>query len=327
MKSLINEAVLHITTCCTHHCPFCYALTDNIIKKHQDTAILKEILLILADNGCKSMLFVGGDPASHPQAIELGHFAKDLGMESGILSNTLSFDGYYPLQVTEAFDFIEATIHSAIPERHDSFCQMKGAYANVVSKLRDMNSGSSRLGIVINLTPETYMNILEIIKRVVEIDKVHLDHVVFQRIVSIGRAYKRDDWKLTADHLQTIFEQIEQAKSQYGLVCNLEDTFPLCVLPHEYRQYATSCQWGTQAISLDMYGNVAKCCADSRYIVGNILQSSFEELWMNSAILKERREGGSLPTKCIRCAQYDVCGGGCLLASELNDNRGDPLLI
>lgn len=327
MKSLINEAVLHITTCCTHHCPFCYALTDDIIKKHQDTAILKEILLILADNGCKSILFVGGDPASHPQAVELGHFAKDLGMESGILSNTLSFDGYYPLQVIEAFDFIEATIHSAIPERHDSFCQMKGAYANVVSKLRDMNSGSSRLGIVINLTPETYMNILEIIKRVVEIDKVHLDHVVFQRIVSIGRAYKRDDWKLTADHLQSVFEQIEQAKSQYGLVCNLEDTFPLCVLPHEYMQYATSCQWGTQAISLDMYGNVSKCCADSRYIVGNILQSSFEELWMNSAILKERREGGSLPTKCIRCAQYDVCGGGCLLASELNDNRGDPLLI
>lgn len=78
MKSLINEAVLHITTCCTHHCPFCYALTDNIIKKHQDTAILKEILLILADNGCKSMLFVGGDPASHPQAIELVYCTVDI---------------------------------------------------------------------------------------------------------------------------------------------------------------------------------------------------------------------------------------------------------
>ncbi len=66
-----REAVLHITSCCTHHCPFCYYVDDSGPSFSQKYNILESIIDELAKYGCESILFVGGDPASHPDVTRI----------------------------------------------------------------------------------------------------------------------------------------------------------------------------------------------------------------------------------------------------------------
>ena len=321
----ITEAAFHITNCCSHHCPFCYAIDDSVKHFHQDPIVLKKIVERLNQIGCKSVLFVGGDPASHPNVIEIAKFAKNLNMETAILSNTLSFNNCSPKQVVTAFDTIEATIHSPIPEKHDLFCGASGAYNNVINNLKLFSDEKVYLGIVVNITPDTLSQLFKIVRRVFEIDKTPINHVLFQRIIPIGRANNRTDWQLSLDSIAEIFEQVALIK-EYGIECSFEDTLPLCVLPVEYKKYFSKCDWGTNKISLDMFGNYSKCCADPRYIVGNILDDSFFDNWNNSPELLKRRSGLLVPQKCRECTDYESCGGGCILASELNGCSGDPLI-
>lgn len=75
-----------------------------------------------------------------------------------------------------------------------------------------------------------------------------------------------------------------------------------------------------------MYGNIAKCCADPNYTIGNILEVPLVELWKKSTALIERRSGKHIPQSCRDCLQYIHCGGGCILSSEMNDCNGDSML-
>lgn len=150
--------------------------------------------------------------------------------------------------------------------------------------------------------------------------------MVFQRIVPVGRAKDNMTWSLKQQYILSIFSQIEKIEQEFSIDIYLEDTFPLCVIPENYRHFVQPCKWGIHGISLDMYGNVAKCCTDSRYVLGNIFQNSIENIWNSSRELNERREGRLVPQKCRQCVLYVECGGGCILASELNACNGDPLM-
>jgi len=68
---LINMVVLHITTCCTHRCSFCYAIDDSVQKIHQSRTILGNVVDEIAKAEVKEILFVRGDPASHPDVVAL----------------------------------------------------------------------------------------------------------------------------------------------------------------------------------------------------------------------------------------------------------------
>ena len=327
---LPNNAVLHITSCCSHHCPFCYYIDDTATHYPQDYGVLKRIVNELAKYDCENILFVGGDPASHPDVINLGHYAKSLGMNTSILSNTLKLNSKFTwTDIANAFNTIEVTIHSSEPKVHNVFCGKERAFEAAVKNLKTIDSLSQEsihLGVVFNITPDTYYDIYNAIKRIVTIDNIHIDHVVFQRIVSIGRAFENKNWMLKQQHISIIFAQIEQIEKEFSLDIYLEDSFPLCTVPERYRHFVHSCQWGSFGISLDMHGNVAKCCVDSRYTLGNILETPLPEIWNLSRKLEERRRGLLVPERCRHCILYPKCGGGCILASELNNCSGDPLI-
>jgi radical SAM protein with 4Fe4S-binding SPASM domain len=230
-------------------------------------------------------------------------------------------------QIINAFDYIEMTIHRYDKNAHDAFCKKKGAYEFGIHNFKSFESPNVHLGIVYNLTPETFYDIFKVVQQVKEVDNIDIDHVVFQRIAPIGRAYRQDIWNLSQIDLMSIFTQMEKIENEYEINISLEDTFPLCKVPLEYRgKYVRSCPWGNDRCSLDMYGNVSKCCTDPRYTLGNVLNTPLLELWNTSSELDKKRNGGFIPQSCRDCGLYAECGGGCVLSSEMNGCLGDVLL-
>jgi len=327
MRYGIKTVVLHITTVCEHNCPFCYYTSENAQRWHQSFSVLRQIVKNVADADAKEIVFVGGDPATHPDVIELGKYAHKLGLKTTILSNTLCFANAKHSDVLDAFDSIETTIHSRFAEEHDSFCRCEGAYRKVIANLSSYASDKKHLGIVYNLTPSTSFDLFDTAKHIANVEKIPIDHIVLQRIASVGRAKQNKNWDLIETVLHDLFTQMDKIKRKLKIDVILEDTFPRCIVPEKYRdEYIKPCSWGYDSCSIDLNGKVAMCCTDPNYTVGSVLDNSLTDIWNDAPQLIKKRTGLCVPERCRLCADYDKCRGGCILSSITNSCHGDILL-
>lgn len=109
------------------------------------------------------------------------------------------------------------------------------------------------MGIVYNITPNTYRNVYNAIRQIITVEGVNIDHVVLQRIVPVGRALNNMKWSLKQLYINEIFTQMEQIEKEFLIDVYLEASFPLCAVPKQYRHFVCCCQWGTSGISIDLY--------------------------------------------------------------------------
>jgi radical SAM protein with 4Fe4S-binding SPASM domain len=296
-------------------------------RRHQSLSVLQKIIDECAKVGATDIIFVGGDPATHPNIVELGNYAHKYGMQTTILSNTLFFQDKKFEDVEEAFDNIETTIHSNDAKKHDDFCGCTGAYEKVIKNLLSFNSTKCNLGIVYNLTPETFKFLYDVVENLIEVQKIDLEHIVLQRIAEVGRATANDTWNLSKENVANIFNQVERLEKRYpSLNISFEDTFPYCIVPEKYKHYIKPCSWGYDSCPLDMDGNVSLCCTDPNYSLGNIFETPLVEIWDKSPQLLKKRSGLCIPEKCRICRDYEKCRGGCILSSITNSIKGDLLL-
>lgn len=327
MHQNIKTIVLHITTICEHNCSFCYFTSENVFRRHAAYDTLKKIVDTVSKAGAKEIIFVGGDPATHPNVVDLGKYAQEQGLETTILSNTLCFRDHSKEEVLDAFNVLETTIHNCNPYIHDKFCKSDGAYQRVVTNLKAYSAENTSLGIVYNLTPNSYSFLFETVKYIIEIEKIPIDHIVLQRIAAVGRANKKDNWNLLTVDLEILFSQIAQIDETFGISINLEDTFPYCLTSEKYRdKYIKPCAWGYDSCSLDLDGNISLCCTDPNFTIGNILEMPFLEIWSTAPELINKRRGMYVSEKCRQCKEYAKCRGGCILSSITNSCNGDMLL-
>jgi radical SAM protein with 4Fe4S-binding SPASM domain len=325
----VKSIVLHVTTVCGHNCPFCYFTEKNMTRRHANYDTLKRIVDTVSEAGAKEITFVGGDPATHPNIVDLGKYAHEHGLETTILSNTLYFHERWKSEVIDAFDTLETTVHSRFPNAHDEFCKCNGAYQNVITNLKSFATENTSLGIVYNLTPKSYSFLFDTVKHIIEVEEIPIDHIVLQRIAAVGRADEKDDWNLSNADIDMLFLQIEQIEETFKIEIHLEDTFPYCLVPKKYQDkyYIQPCSWGYESCSLDLDGNISLCCTDPNYTIGNILEVPFQDIWDNAPQLLNKRAGLYVPERCGQCEAYKKCGGGCVLSSITNHCQGDILLI
>lgn len=74
-------------------------------------------------------------------------------------------------------------------------------------------------------------------------------------------------------------------------------------------------------------GDLTRCGADPRYLLGNIFETPIKEIWKNSPLLKEFRDKSYLPDSCRKCAYLERCGGGCSVSNQPNIDVGIDYLI
>lgn len=308
MKPKINQAIIHITYSCSHHCPMCYANANNKYE-HPSVEQLYRIIDRLFSIGITDITLVGGDPAEYPDILKLVQYIKKYPIKISVLSNTLDFSPNN-LSVLDYIDVYEGTIHHSEKTKHDMFCGCKGAYEKIINNFKFFSSNEKSIGLAINLIPFNYDVIYKLIKNVVN-HNINVDHVVLQRIIQFGRAHGTDNYELSQEMVNSIMPQIAKAEKDFNLSIIFEDPLPICAVDKEYKKYMHPCDWGITKISVDYNGKLARCGADIYHSFGSVFDDDFFEKWNNSEELTAFRNKTHLPQKCIKCKDYYYCGGGC----------------
>lgn len=314
MEERIKFIAFHITYVCENKCPYCY-IGNEERKKHPSLEKIKKIIERLAKDNIKEILLVGGNPCTYPHLEEVIKLIKKLDLKVYILSNTLEFGKEINFFLDNIDDF-QATILGSTPKEHDSEAGRNGAYEILVKNIRLLNKNRKEVTIAVSLHKQNYNKIFEIVKNLIENEKIKIKELVIQRIISCGRSANTLRFSVTKEQVPILFEQLHKIKEAYNLEIDFEDPFPLCVIPEKYRYLQNKvCEWGFVKGSINFNGDMSRCGADGRFSLGNIFKiGNLQRFWRESPILIDFRSRKWLPKECQKCKLLEECGGGCSLS-------------
>lgn len=322
----LKYVAFHLTYACENKCPYCY-IGNAKRENHPGFEKVKKILEKLGANKVKEILLVGGNPCTYPKLKEVVKTVRQQNMKAYILSNSLDFGKNLDFFL-EKIDGFQATILGCSQKEHDSEARKKGAYKALIANIKLLNSKGKPVTIVVSLHKKNYGKIFEIVKNLVENEGIKTKELVIQRVIPRGRAEHYPELCLTKKHVRVVFEQIHQIQKKYNLKIDFEDPFPLCIVPKKQRfLQERPCEWGFFKASVNFDGGIARCGADSRFLLGNIFEiKNLQKFWRENPVLVDFRSRKWLSEECQECSLLEKCGGGCSLSKKTNkDHECDAL--
>ena len=350
----IKEADLHITKVCGGHCGYCYVdphddlLVPKSVFCHQPdfghTGVLKCVIDAIRNiAGAEDLVLVGGDPCRHPDIVPLLKRAKELGLNTVVLSNTHAYrcGGHLVSmpEVTPLLDEIDFTLHGSSARIHNTFNQSNGSYQMATERIKEFmlfRKPGQSVGIILNMVPEIIDDLPAIMENIIGDLEMNPDYDFFsiQRIAPSGKArLEYDRWRIDRDMVERAFGVFDDIKNRYGIETKAcIDAFPWCAVPEKYWNYLESlrggCNWGKPGgvLSVLMDGTLQRCALSERDLGINILNidtpEDFDSLYLNNPALRAFNEHRHLDDKCLKCELLEKCGGGCTIAGGIG--KGDP---
>jgi radical SAM protein with 4Fe4S-binding SPASM domain len=275
----------------------------------------------LAKAKIERVSLLGGDPALHPHIIDIAKYLKKKGIAASLMSNTMDLP-VSTKEVVKIIDLYETTIHGTDNIMHDNFCGLEGTYSLLMDKLRELSALNAKIGIAINIIPQISNSVYNMLSALIIRERLKVEYVILQRIIPFGRAEKTLDYMLTKENIEKALSDVARFHNDFKIDIVVEDPFPLCVIDERYHSFMQPCEWGYTKAALNGEGDLTRCGADPRYLLGNIFKTPILEIWETSPILLEFRKKSYLPDACKGCELLSACGGGCPLSYEVKGDVG-----
>ncbi|MFH0837117.1 MAG: radical SAM protein [Candidatus Aenigmatarchaeota archaeon] len=317
----LKYVAFHLTYVCKNKCPYCYIGNDNRTKEpHFDT--VRKILQKIAKAGVRNILLVGGDVCTYSKLKDVVIIIKELGMNICIMSNTLDFGNDLDF-FSKNVDKFHTTILGSNKREHDAEAGRVGAYEELIKNIKKLNKKGRKIGVAVSIHKNNYKNIKNMVINLIDNEKIQMNELVIQRVIPRGRAKDTKSFSITKDQANEIFKQLDEINKKYNLEIDFEDAFPLCIIDKKFHYLQKhGCEWGIDKVSVNFTGNLSRCSADERFLLGNIFKiKDIQKFWRENKTLIDFRNKTWLPKKCHICNLLQKCGGGCPLSQITNKDH------
>lgn len=269
---------------CNHRCTYC--ALDYMEYQHRflDTAVLKARLTELGRLGVKSIMYAGeGEPFLHKDIAGIINHTKASGIDVAVTSNGVLFTEKIIKAALCSITWIKISINAATKETYAKIHRtseedfdrvIKNISAAV--KLREDSKLSSTIGMQLILLPD---NVNEAVLLARKAKEIGADYLVIksysQHLKSITSRY-RDFRYSDYLHLDEEFRKISD--DRFKVIFRSNAMKKLEERARHYKRCLALPFWSY----IDAGGGVWGCSAylsDSRFLFGNIYESTFEEIW------------------------------------------------
>jgi len=296
-----------VTPVCDLSCKFCFnAEMGCSSAEHpsldQVVAILKE----LARAEVFEVRLFGGEFFTYPDWARVIEIADSMDFFLSFVSNGTHIDEKVVRKMREHRIKNGAISLHGPKSVCENITQVPGSFEATIHGIRSCLEGGLNISILYTLTKENLPFMFETCKWL-KTNSIDIDEINAGRLMPYGKA--RSDWeknKLLFDDYLNAFSQMERIREELGILANLGDAFPLCLLPKKYHGFVVGCWQGTGFGHIDYMGNV-RSCSIAKGSYGNILETPLTEIWTKK--LAHFRSLKWLPEKCRKCDNF--CGGGC----------------
>ena len=319
---------LTVNRICNYRCPWCYAEGTKYRAEDSMTLELAEKLLhFMVKVGTGSVYFIGGEPTLWPHLMEANTLAKDLGMETTLVTHGARFkdDKFFHQVLDNPFDHIGLSIKAGNREQHkaitghDNFADSLA----VIRKIRDAKLKFNGSIVVNRLLAD---NLLECIERAMAAGLSNLGLDLCSPIID-GTDIKDTFTMSPAESARLIEKYYDEIHRLTDGHFNIHISTPLCLWNRDLietlkkrSQITTGCfVTNNSGLIFDPEGFLLPCNSLHQIKLGQFGtdfhdQASFEAYWNQGPPADFNRRITTYPSEtCVACEDYDACTGGCPL--------------
>lgn len=266
------------------------------------------------------LVLSGGEPLLRNDIFELAKYGTKKGLKVTMGTNgTLITDDVAKQLLDSGIRTIAVSVDSDSSTFHDEFRGINGAWQKTMDGIIACLRNGVNVQFNITVTQQNFEN-LENIFSMAENFGVKNAHLFF--LVSTGRGKNVKD--VTPEIYEGVLNYVFQWNSQHQLKVK-----PTCApqfmriakqLNIKNLHYSRGCIAGISYCRITPDGSVTPC----PYLpvsVGNVKDTSFNDIWFNSETLSAlRKYETNLHGKCGKCEYQTICGGCRARAAGLYDN-------
>lgn len=334
--------VWNFTNMCNLRCMHCYQRAGAPLP---DELTLEEKLRVVDEldrAGVASIAFSGGEPTIHPHFHKVLRETAKRGIHAAVATNGWLFANINELVKAkeEGLRYVEVSIDSADPDKHDKFRGVKGSWERAVKTLENAVKLGMDHGMAVTITK---LNIGEVKELLDLAEEIGVKRVIFFNFVPTGRGL--DNMWLDLDpverekFLRDIYLemkrrpglQIVSTAPQYGRVA-LQASSGQEVAPTHFMvsgdpvtkavaEFVGGCGAGRIYAAIEPNGDVTPCVF-LPVVVGNLRKQSFWDIWTKSLLFEQLRDRNNLKGFCKECPYKYICGG---CRARAYGYYGDPL--
>jgi len=298
----------NLTKKCNLHCPHCYLEAGRAAERELTT---EECLALLDDMralGTEMLILTGGEPLLRRDIYRIAQKASHLGMWVVMGTNgVLVTDRVAAKMVECGVKGVGISIDSAEPERHNAFRGGRKAWQFSVRALEICRDHGLEVLVQTTVMEENYEEIpalLDFAK-----DKGAWAFNLYF-LVQTGRGQGMTD--LSAAATDAMLNQLIDLQDDYRPMLVRSKCAP------QFKQIAYArgragmesggCMAATEYCRITPEGDVTPC-PYMTVVAGNVLESSFSEIWRHSAVFEQLRDLDQLKGRCGACEFKELCGG------------------
>nr|HID15097.1 radical SAM protein [Anaerolineae bacterium] len=300
---------LALTYRCNNACLHCY-VARSPEHPEMDTTAWKSVLDRVWEVGIPHVCFTGGEATLRPDLVELVAYAERKGLVTGLLTNgrRLSDATYVRALVMAGLDHVQITLESHDEAVHDRMVVAPGAWRETVQGVR--NAVAAGLYTTTNTTL-TRENVAGIEKTVAFIASLGVPTFACNSLIYAGRGATVGTG-FREGELVSVLERVREEASRHGLRLIWYTPTQYCALsPLQLELGVKACTAALYNMCVEPDGAVIPC--QSYYEpLGYILRDPWEAIW-NHDLARTLRERRYVSEKCRECPELPICGGGCPL--------------
>ncbi len=323
--------VWNFTNFCNLRCKHCYQ--DSRHKRLPDELTLDEKLELvdqMAEQYVPMIAFAGGEPTLSPDLLPVLRRCKQYGMHTSIATHGGTMTPKLAANLAEAgARYIEVSLDSVHPERHDAFRGQSGMWDRTVRGMRYVvEQEGLRLGIAMCVHRDNYDEVEDMLQFAVDVGAEVLAHFNF---IPVGRGLEMAESDLTPRQRERMLQTFNRwmQSGRIGIISTAPQLGRVCMAsaPIEGLQacshagsgggekarvvakYLGACGAGRTYVCIEPNGDITPCVYLPHRLLGNIRKRGFVDICRNNEFWeilcdRDRRTG-----HCEVCAFKNYCGG------------------
>ena len=339
--------VWNYTQACNLTCKHCYQEAGHKPAADELPTELKlDLVDQMADEYVPFLAVAGGEPLVTKDVWRVLEHAKKRGVHTTVATNgTLLSKGVCQRLVESGVKYVEVSLDSVIPEEHDRFRGLEGAWKRTVDGIRNAASTPGlRAGMAACLTRLNLHRTEAMINLAKDLGCTTFVHFNF---IPVGRGQDMVEMDISPPERETLIQllnrhlqegkiSIMSTAPQFGRACILHgpaDGFMATAHAGKGKgkqakvlsKYIGGCGAGRCYCSIQPNGKVTPCVYMSSVVVGDVRRQKLIGAWDNSYfdLLSNRDDRGD---HCAVCDFRAYCGGCRARALSYTDDvqAGDP---
>ena len=311
---------IEITSKCNERCVHCYIPHENKTNDIEPD-LFYNILKQSYDMNVLHLTLSGGEPMLHKNFLQFITKCREYNFSINILSNLTLLDDDIVEEIKKnPLLGIQTSLYSMDSNIHDGITQQKGSFEKTKNAILKLIENDITVQISCPIMSQNRNCYNDVVKWA-EVHHIHAgdDYVI---IANYDYTAKNLTCRLSSNEIKELIYEKSAQNPKYLEQIKIESESKKDISPED-----PVCSVCNSSICIAENGTVYPCAGWQSYIVGNVKESSLNDIWQHSekaAYLRSLRKR-DFP-ECIQCADKEFCTM-CMVRNANESRLGDPFEI